>query len=71
MVVPNDWELQPRPGMSVFQTTFSVSLHVSGKAGSSATAPAAGPRNWDHWPSSAAKTLVKASNANPKVTVAT
>ena len=42
-------ELQLRPGMSIFQAMFSVSLHRSGRAGSSATAPAAGPRNPGHW----------------------
>ena len=36
--------------MSVFQTTFSVSLHVSGRAGSSGTSPAFGSRNLAHSP---------------------
>jgi hypothetical protein len=37
-------ELQPIPGMSIFHTTFSVELHVSGRAGSSSATPAEGPR---------------------------
>ena len=44
VVVPHDGELQLRPGMSISQATFSVRLHVSGKDGSSGTAPASGPR---------------------------
>ncbi|MCY4509287.1 MAG: hypothetical protein OXG35_20350, partial [Acidobacteria bacterium] len=42
-------ELQLRPGRSIFQTTFSVSLQVSGRAGSSPTSPAFGPRNCAHY----------------------
>ena len=50
-VVTNMWspqtigELQLSPGMSIFQAMFSVSLHRSGRAGSSATLPAFSPRN--------------------------
>ena len=36
-------ELQPSPGIVVFQAMFSVSLHVSGSAGSSATAGLSAP----------------------------
>src|ERR1700674_1577947 len=56
-------ELQPRHGIFVFQATLSVSLQVSGSAGSSATTPACGPRNWGHW--SVADTPVSASRATP------
>ena len=38
-------ELQPRPGMSMVQTTFSVSLQRSGRSGWSGATPASRPRN--------------------------
>ena len=38
-------ELQPWPGTSTFQATFSVRFHVSGSAASSAIAPEVAPRN--------------------------
>src|SRR5216117_94412 len=41
-------ELQLRPGMSIFQATLSVALHVSGSFGSSGTTPALVPRNCGH-----------------------
>src|SRR6266849_6681712 len=42
---------------------FSVSLHLSGRAGSSATLPASDPRNCGHW--SDAATLTSATSAHP------
>ena len=63
-------ELQLRPGMSVFQTTFSVSLHVSGKARSSGTSPAFGPRNLAHSPCpSASGAPVSNSSAHPTMAI--
>ena len=38
-------DAQPRPGTSTRQTTFSSRPQRSGRAGSSATTPAASPRN--------------------------
>src|SRR5437870_6913792 len=38
-------ELQPVPGISVFQATFWLVLQVSGRLGSSATPSEPGPRN--------------------------
>src|SRR2546429_9763070 len=61
-------ELQPRPGISVFHATFSVSLHVSGRAGSSAMTPALGPRNLGHW--SVADRPVRVSSIKPPMKVA-
>src|SRR5262245_53716522 len=55
-------ELQPSPGIGVFQTMFWVSLQVSGSAGSSGITPALGPRNCGHcacW----AETLENASSS--------
>jgi hypothetical protein len=37
---------QPRPGISVFQATFSVADQRSGNPGASETPRASGPRNW-------------------------
>jgi hypothetical protein len=48
--------------MGVFQTTLSVSLQLSGRAGSSATLPASVPRNCGHW--SEAETVCHASSAH-------
>ena len=53
--------------MVVFQTTFSVSLHVSGRAGSSGMTPAAGPRNCGHWSVAAP---VSVSSVTPMTTIA-
>src|ERR1700738_3545040 len=52
-------ELQPRPGRSSFQTTFSVSLHRSGNAGLSGIEPARRPRNCGHCSAQGAATTLK------------
>ena len=63
-------ELQLNPGMSIFQAMFSVSLQVSGRAGSSAMLPALNPRNFGHC--CAAATGVRVSHSvKPVVIVAT
>ena len=60
-------ELHPMPGMGVFQTTFSVSLQVSGRLGSSGIAPAFGPRNLGHCSVWAAP--VSDRSINPRATI--
>ena len=47
-------ELQPWPGTSSFQTTFSVRLQDSGKVGLSSATPARSPRNRGQLSSAAA-----------------
>ena len=56
-------ELQERPGTSIDQAMFSPGPQLSGSAGSSATTPAASPRNCGQldW----AETLVAASTRTP------
>src|SRR5215207_6281998 len=53
------------PGTSTFQTTFWVSLQVSGRPGSSGMTPAPGPRNCGHW--SAADIVVSARTVSATV----
>src|SRR4030095_14708229 len=65
--VTNTWspqttgELQLCPGTEIFHATFSLSLHVSGSAGSSSATPACSPRTGGH--RSLATTCVMASSA--------
>src|SRR5262245_12179707 len=57
-------ELQLRPGISIFQATFCVSLQVSGRAGLSAATPEREPRNCGHCsPCAIADTAARASTA--------